>query len=1578
MTKTNLITQVVRLFAPVMLMCTSTLVCAEDMPLVALFTETDTTYYADFVSALKEANKREKATMQLWDDVRFGGPAAAQTVKTNLCIDLNGYSLGDTLSGTSLLTLKTDTLTLRITSSRPGGRIWAARAYNGKFSVLNITNGALEVSHVRIEAHNTLPYDASSAKSVAASCVTMAAPTSLTMDDCRLVCEAEKSATAVSGAGNAGTAAEISIRNSTILSRGRTSIYGVNVYSKTQIEDCRIEAEGTESTVYGVNVNLYRDTVQDIEYEASIKGVQVRVTGESKIYGVYAKSGIVLHNDSIDVQGKTTVCGVHGDRDLQAEGCVIGVKADSTSAEGVSVAAASKAVVRHCHITADATEGKASGFVAAGNAGAAADVTFAHNEVRVQGVSAIYGVNVYSKAQIEDCRIEAEGTENTVYGVNISHYRDTAQGIDYEASIKGVQVRVTGESKIYGVYAKGGIVLHNDSIDVQGKTTVCGVHGDKNLQAEGCVIGVKADSTSAEGVSVAAASKAVVRHCHITAGAPEGKASGFAAAGNAGAAADVTFAHNEVRVQGVSTIYGVNVYSKAQIEDCRIEAEATENTVYGVNISHYRDTAQGIDYEASIKGVQVRVTGGSTIYGVYSKAPVVMEQDTVSVRTHGTTAYGIHGLNGLQATGCQIEAEALREDTLKNLYGINAGGEVSLEHCDISARAGSDKAEEAFKSTVYGVALSNSSHATMSGCHVHVLSSGAATAVSGAGNASTAADVTINDNRIEAYGAATVHGVNCYSRAAIEQCRITAQSGLSNANGMNISIFQDSIHGEYETVANRLTIDVRAHDKAYGIQSKGPLEMAQDTIHVEADSVTAYGVNATFSLRASACEIEAHGLKTVYGINCNNRSQVTECRIEAEANESTAYGMYINHFADSTEVEQEGAVLRGLSIRCTTPTLAYGVYSRSRMKMTESTIACEATHSQAWAFYLYSGEAEVSDCHAEVRSGTQQAYGVYTLNGCTGAVFTDCLMKATAPEDGSVIRYNKNAVGRLYFYGGYYSDKDRLSEHIADSSAIYRLWDHDDEYVQGYRYTIQPSADPNAIVACIFEKKSDEQPTNRFYRIAEAIEYMNAHAEERLTVMVVGSCVLPKGEYKVPKGCSLVVAYDDEQTRAIGPKALHTPDKENRYRHACLALEDSVVIYVEGVLETSALQKSAGSGVGGVTGEYGLLQLSPSSRIVLEKGAEMQAWGIVRGEGEIEVMDGATVHEGLQIGDWNGASVIFSMLNNEQGVFPLTHYFYQNIESSVLYHSGAKALGSTAATVMDMEVAYDDIQLISKEKGLFVMADDGETTVRKRYDSRSDRLEWTVNGDVTLDELGITFSAGIFGRYSLISSAYTLPICTNMSIMAESGELRVLHDAVLLPGAAMRVGADARLVIPDGVSVYLYDTAQWGMFNGNAYYTVAWTPDWEVSPRDSVLVPARLEVGGMIDVQGALFATESGAQVVGTDDSEGVVRIAHNGQTGSIWQLTGDTESYDYTESPVTSVPLRNADGTRVETERTGDYVYREGVWNIPKEKPDDPNEGLVTPENGGRQRAVKIIDGSGCVIITPDGRRYTILGQPL
>ena len=84
-----------------------------------LVSETDTAYYETFPDALKEANKQPSARLTLLDDVSFEGKAAVQTIKTNLSIDLNGYTLGDSLTSDRLFSLAINSLTLRIFSSRP-------------------------------------------------------------------------------------------------------------------------------------------------------------------------------------------------------------------------------------------------------------------------------------------------------------------------------------------------------------------------------------------------------------------------------------------------------------------------------------------------------------------------------------------------------------------------------------------------------------------------------------------------------------------------------------------------------------------------------------------------------------------------------------------------------------------------------------------------------------------------------------------------------------------------------------------------------------------------------------------------------------------------------------------------------------------------------------------------------------------------------------------------------------------------------------------------------------------------------------------------------------------------------------------------------------------------------------------------------------------------------------------------------------------------------------------------------------------------------------------------------------------
>ena len=128
---------------------------ADEHSLIRLYTPTDTTEHTDFPAALTKANKSPQAKMELLGDVRFAGGAKTQTVKTNLLLDLNGFSFGDTLLSTSLLSLGTDTLGLHITSSRPGGRLLVTRPdYNGRIYAVSVSKGSLTIDSIAIEAEN--------------------------------------------------------------------------------------------------------------------------------------------------------------------------------------------------------------------------------------------------------------------------------------------------------------------------------------------------------------------------------------------------------------------------------------------------------------------------------------------------------------------------------------------------------------------------------------------------------------------------------------------------------------------------------------------------------------------------------------------------------------------------------------------------------------------------------------------------------------------------------------------------------------------------------------------------------------------------------------------------------------------------------------------------------------------------------------------------------------------------------------------------------------------------------------------------------------------------------------------------------------------------------------------------------------------------------------------------------------------------------------------------------------------------------------------------------------------------------
>jgi len=898
-----------------------------------------------------------------------------------------------------------------------------------------------------------------------------------------------------------------------------------------------------------------------------------------------------------------------------------------------------------------------------------------------------------------------------------------------------------------------------------------------------------------------------------------------------------------------------------------------------------------------------------------------------------------------------------------------SGGSLELSHVTIEAENTAPYDTLLFPNTSAGcIAGLNDSRIEIEDCRLSCRSNKAATAVSGTRKEGLFTSIHVKDSEIEANGRTTVYGINGYGTTFVADSRIAVYSSETSAYGVYINEPPDSIPfiPEQASVHN-VRIIGSADERMSGIYSRAPLSLSRDSIHARVRTGQATGVN------------------------CVKQLQASECVIEVLSDSSTSFGFYLG--------ERTDADIRSCPVSASGKLRVYGVYTRGTLQLRESPISVRADSSMSYCLYVYNdslpctvegcvmvshadidyaysivshkGSVNVNKCELYASAGNKYAYSFYPNTDTQYAELHDCYMRASAPESFSAVRKNTAVLGNVYLYGGYYSDKDNLSRYLPENYFVYRTMDHEDEYVQGFRYTVQPIAKPNAIVAVIYDHPEDPSPTNRFYQITKAFDYLNTHAEDSVTLVITGSCILPSGEYIIPEKATVVVAYQDDQTRAIGSKARREKQKLTRKEYARLCLSDSALLRVKGTLETSALQKTTGTNTGVVTGDYGLIVLSPESRIQLEDGAEMNVWGSVIGEGVVEALSGSSIRESLQIGDWKGAKIVFEMLQNTQHVFPISHYFYQNIEAPVIYHSGARAYGSCAVTITDAEIliSYDSIQLIHNSNAMFVTDDHSDAVIRKRYNAPADRMEWTTTGNVTLSELGISFEAGNLPTFDMLSSDYQLPLCSNTTIQVESGQLSLEHDAVMLPGAELHIAPDASIRIPEGVSLYLYDDSLWGAFNNIRFPTVAWSPSWDVCPRDSLFRSARINISGEMDVQGALLATKDGAQVHGTDEAEGVVRIAQKGQTGVVYQLTGNQEAYFFTANAVGSAPLHNADGSLVQTGRKGEYKYIDGVWNAPEKNPDDPDEGTecVLAESLPR----KILQGQELYILMPDGRKY-------
>lgn len=490
-----------------------------------------------------------------------------------------------------------------------------------------------------------------------------------------------------------------------------------------------------------------------------------------------------------------------------------------------------------------------------------------------------------------------------------------------------------------------------------------------------------------------------------------------------------------------------------------------------------------------------------------------------------------------------------------------------------------------------------------------------------------------------------------------------------------------------------------------------------------------------------------------------------------------------------------------------------------------------------------------------------------------------------------------------------------------------------------------------------------------FTTLEEALAYVNSYPDQEMTIIMLEDYTLTAGTYTLPAKATLVVPMSDEQEagfpnveyishNAAAPQNVWV--KPTKFRS--LTFENGVNMNVYGTIELSGkLHASSDDYTSLPYGPYGLLDMNEGAKMTLMNGSELRAWGFVVGKGETDARRGAKVREIFQMGDWKGGSISSMLLGSDKGVFPVTQYYIQNIESPVKYHPGAQlsTMAAVSASASGFSVtATADVAIIGvsgTDEAMFLMdneADQENTWVRKWYDTTKDQQVYEVNSGAHIGSIVIDLGDKIDGMdLKMNSSAFVLPLTNNMKIHLLSGYMDFTQSTSLLPGAEVEINKKSVVSITKNSdpkvksgSLYIYDADQWDRYayakDGYKYTKVVrYTPSEDDQPtvrkENEKPADASINVHGAFDTNdGYVFTSEGGANIFSTDADAGTFTFTIEALSGgtapdTVWQINAAGK-----EEPqlFKSAKLKNDNGTYEETEGTpasNAYCYIDGEWRF-------------------------------------------------
>lgn len=777
-----------------------------------------------------------------------------------------------------------------------------------------------------------------------------------------------------------------------------------------------------------------------------------------------------------------------------------------------------------------------------------------------------------------------------------------------------------------------------------------------------------------------------------------------------------------------------------------------------------------------------------------------------------------------------------------------------------------------------------------------------------------------------------------------------------------------------------------AQNKSYGVYLAAPgtkLSIGNyENIQISSthpEGIDVYGVyvaeDATItSMKAGI--IEANGSNSVYGVYLKNGasiSSMTNGVVKVDGS-NNVYGIYAQA---NTQIAIEET---NAEIHAAAQNNAYGICTAGVASLAPSAVTATATGNYAYAVYLDTEESATAEVY--VVDGQYKAiakdysYAVAFASQTTvapscnivGGKFWGWTGSVNSADIGST-----GVVGNVQISGGYYhaaTSDLQIDKYVVNGYRVSEVLEDDPEKQNGYLSRIRVAGD---YVCNIYQyNRNTANLVGAYMTLEEALQYVKTDQ----AIVMIKDYTLPKGNYSLKSGTTLLVPYEANQKQAMGeqPETIENESAVMPSPFITLTFASGAILNAAGTIELSGLQNA--TVFGRIGSKYGHIELNEGATINLESGAKLMAWGYVTGDGRICAKNGSTISEFFQMADWKGGSQAMATVDESimgKGgeikslkLFPISHYFYQNIESIVEYQYGAKATGVTAVSLSMVGVQQlSGIEMLGNQNALFCMTDKN-TIVTKKYSPDTDRIQWNVRGGNA--KLGnIELHLKYIKSIDVYSKDYRLPLASNMDVVLESDTFTISQDAYLMPATKLVIEKNAVLRLDN--SLFVLDMNEWknqfsttgqSYFIYNPYYSHSrgkyWNndgtkvpsprKDWETNKTPAGKDPlpdAEICVKGAILLNGGNFYTStSGANIWSTDQDGGKLIYSKampepepstqfSMGTGAGVKIENGNNA-GYAIANMTPAQLRNQDDsfTLLDNQEAGlTYTYQDGEWQI-------------------------------------------------